>query len=297
MAHGALRRLWTLASFALLIAAAWACLLGCERRAPAPSARADRIVSLAPAITETLFAIGAGDRVVGVSDYCDYPLAVKSLPRVGTSLTPSYEAIVRLGPTRVIGERAKGTPAHELSAVAPAVLLPWLSVADVTASTRELGKITGHEAAAEDLARRLSERLSRPPPPDAPRVLLVLGSDPRQLSDVWFIRRNSIHGAALEAAGGRNAVAEDIDGAPSLPLERVVTLNPDVVLILVMADTPNPEIEANHLASWRALPIAATKRGAVRVLWGRALQSNGPRILDVVDKLAAALREIPAARP
>ena len=296
--RGARRRLPTLASLAALLAAAlWACLLACTRAPPTRPSRPDRIVSLAPAITETLFAIGAGNRVVGVSDYCDHPPEVKSLPKAGSSLTPNYEAIVGLKPGLVLGERAKGTPSDELSAIAPAVLLPWLSLADVIASTRELGELTGCEAAAEQLADRLSERLSRPPPAGAPRVLLVLGADPAQMTDVWFIRRDSIHGEALEAAGARNAVAEDVEGPPNLSIERVIGLDPDVVLILVTADPLAPEVEARHLAGWRALPIAAAKRGAVRVIHGKGIESTGPRILDLVEKLAAALREAAPPAP
>jgi len=69
----------------------------CQSRAPAPAdAGPPRIVSLAPAVTETLFAIGAGGLVVGISDYCNYPPEALGLPRLGTSITPNYEAIARL---------------------------------------------------------------------------------------------------------------------------------------------------------------------------------------------------------
>ena len=88
----------------------------------------------------------------------------------------------------------------------PTRLLPWLSLTDVIESTRELGRLTGRAKEADDLAARLGERLTVAPPVNAPRVLLVIGYRPGKLDEVWFIRDNSLHGAALQAAGARNAV-------------------------------------------------------------------------------------------
>src|SRR5690606_9380740 len=104
---------------------------------------------------------------------------------------------------------------------------------DVVDSTRKLGKLTGQVEAAEALASALSRRLSVEPPNDAPRVLLVLGYQGERLDEVWFIRRNSVHGAALRAAGGRNAVAKDVWGQPRLSLEQVIALDPDMVIVLL----------------------------------------------------------------
>lgn len=282
---GGQRRRW-----AITVWFAFLCLLGCSRSPPPPAP--DRIISLSPAITETLFAIGAGDRVIGVSDYCDYPPEALRLPKMGTGLTPNYEAIARHHPTLVIADHSKNAAVDALQALAPARFLDWLSLSDVVASTRELGRLSGHAAEAASLADRIEARLGRAPPPDAPRVLVVLGSDPEQMSEVWFIRSNSIHGAALAAAGAINAVPEDFRGTPSLSLEQVIARDPDQIIILVAADRLLPETEARYVAKWRALPISAARRGAVRVLHGKAIESNGPRILDLVEELSAALHEM-----
>lgn len=283
------RRSWVGVAGGALIA-----MLGC--RQPPPDPLPDRIVSLAPSITETLFAIGAGNQVVGVSDYCDYPPEVQRRTRAGTILTPNYEAIARLRPMLVIGERARNVRPEQLESLARTRLLPWLTVSDAVASTRELGQITGHRAEAEALAQRLASRLTRPAPAGAPRVLVALGSDPEQRGEVWFIRDNSLHGAALRAAGVVNAVPEEIRGVPRLSLEQVIARDPEIVIILVPSERLEPAVAARYEAGFRDLPITAARRGAVRVIHGKAVESTGPRILDLVEQLSAAVREM-APRP
>ena len=108
-----------------------------------------RIVSLAPAITETLFAIGAGDRVVGVSDYCNDPPEVARLARVGTSITPSFERIARLEPTLIVTEKNASSRGHELDRLAPTFALSWLTLDEIVAGIRKLGRLSGHLSAEE----------------------------------------------------------------------------------------------------------------------------------------------------
>ncbi|HEY6726123.1 MAG TPA: helical backbone metal receptor, partial [Polyangiaceae bacterium] len=210
-----MRRRWWVALLGVLglVLASWLALVRPESSANgAPSG--DRIVSLSPALTETLFAIGAGDRVVGVSDYCNYPELAQQRPRTGTSITPRYETIVSLEPSAIVTEAVVNARPQELRRLAPTLELPWLTLADVAGSTRRLGQLAGRAKAANALADRLSTRLSVPAPATAPRVLLVLGYGADTLDQVWFIRPNSIHGAALRAAGGRNVVAHDVLGQP-----------------------------------------------------------------------------------
>lgn len=269
---------------ALLVASIAWYVRGIELAAPQGQAR---IVSLSPALTETLFAIGAGDRVVGVSDYCRYPQGVEKLAKAGTSITPNYEAIVSLAPTLIVTEAAVNSRPQSLERLAPTATLPWLTLNDVVDSTRKLGKLTGQVEAAEALASALSRRLSVEPPNDAPRVLLVLGYQGERLDEVWFIRRNSVHGAALRAAGGRNAVAKDVWGQPRLSLEQVIALDADMVIVLLNDSDQQTERVARQ---WQQIePLTAVRRGKLRVVVAPEAFSNGPRILKLADRLQAAI--------
>ncbi|NRA32031.1 MAG: ABC transporter substrate-binding protein [Polyangiaceae bacterium] len=281
-------------------------VLGCQESAPTATpltsaattdetSRQRRWVSLAPAVTETLFALGAGNRIVGVSDYCSHPADVQKLPRAGTALRPNFEALVQLNPTLILSENNKNTQTTALSKLAPTLALPWLSLAEVTASVRLLGKKAGLPQAGEKLAQRLSTTLRRSPPPNAPRVLLVLGYSPKQLSEVWFIRKNSLHGAALRAAGGRNAIDRDVDGLPKLSLEAVLDLDPEQVVVLISPERTEGVSDEQILAGWRKLTVlSAVKTDKLAIVRDAGIFANGPRILDLVPKLRRALAQLGA---
>lgn len=276
---------------AALIALLTLLLVSCRKEAPAPARKPEgpRVVSLAPGITDTLFAIGAGSQVVARSDYCDYPPEVLALPAVGTSLTPSYETISRLAPTLILGEDNAAARLTELQAVGPTRLLPWLSLTEVIESTRELGRLTGRTAKANELANRMQERLAVAAPADGPRVLLVIGYRPGKLDEIWFIRDNSLHGAALRAAGARNAVREAVSGLPRLSPERLLTLDPDAIFVLALPG----KAQGDQLDGFRKLtPLSAVTTNRLAVIEAPEAYVHGPRILRLVDRLEAALKKL-----
>jgi iron complex transport system substrate-binding protein len=265
---------------------------GCNQRREASSAGPARIVSLAPAITETLFEIGAGDSVIAVSDYCDSPAAARTRQRVGTSITPNYEAIARLSPTLVLGESNVSARVRELEALARTRLLPWLTLPEITSSIRELGQLTGRTQPAEALAKRLSARLSVPEPQNGPRVLLVLGNESYEASEIWFIRKNSLHGAALAAAGARNAVAETVSGPPRLSTERLLQLDPDAIVILTRPKSTAAASKRVASGFERLTTLRAVREGHLAVLETELAFSNGPRIVFLVDAIRKELEAL-----
>ena len=281
---------------AALSSAAWAAL-GCDHTPQQTSRRKQRLVSLSPAVTETLFAIGAGPDVVGVSDYCDYPDAVKKLPRTGTALTPSYEAIVRLSPTLILCEAAASIPRRELSALGVTKFVPWLSLEDIVASTRLLGALTSHAVPANALATKLWDGLAIAEAASGPRVLLVLGETAGKLSEIYFIKKNSLHGAVLRAAGARNAVAQDVPGVPRISIEELLRLDPEAIIVLV-APTPSGPSDEQILHDWSALePLTARKNGRISVLKSDAAFTNGPRILTLEQALQREIARLFASPP
>jgi len=257
----------------------------CRSQRIAPRA-GRRIVSLSPGITDALFAIGAGAMLVARSDYCDYPPEVTRLPRVGSSITPNYEAIARLEPTLIVSEDNAAARRRELEALAPTLLLKWLSLDEVSSGIRELGKVTAQAPTADALAERLERRLGVPAPAVAPKILLVIGSDTGRLDDVWFIRRNSLQGAALHAAGAQNAVAENVNGQPRLSLERLIALDPDGIVVLTLREGPTDA----ELEPYRKLAtLRAARENRLAVLGAPEAYVNGPRVLGLVERLASVV--------
>ncbi len=257
-------------------------LLGAWVPAPHPDVRSGppRVISLTPSLTDTLFAIGAGRLVVGVSDYCELPPWGRDLPRVGSGITPNFERMARLEPSLLVGEPGSAMRS-ELGALGETRWLPWFTLEDVVRGTRELGRLTGHEAEANALARRFEERLGGAPPPDAPRVLVVLGTGFGHSDQWWYARRGCLHDRALGAAGGINAVPDELYGPPNLSLEQLVRIDPDVVMLLCEED---PIWAESMLVTLRS-----AIRGKVVLIAGPAVLSTGPKILDLVDRMRREL--------
>jgi iron complex transport system substrate-binding protein len=265
-----------------------------QRPAPVskPKPDASRIVSLSPGITETLFAIGAGSKVIGVTDFCMHPPEVLALPRFGTTMTPNYEAIARSDPTLIVAENAAEARRSELSALADTLFLPWLTLRDLTTSIRKLGERVDHSSQAKQLASELERRLGVPEPKTGPRVLLAIGHTPGKLDEIWFMRNNSVHGAALRAAGGRNAVAEDIPGLPRIALARLVELDPDIILILAKPTKPRiaPALYVDDYV--RLAPLQAVRQQRIAVIDTPDALVNGPRILELLDRLKLEIKRL-----
>lgn len=258
-------------------------VVSCRAEQRIAVSRSNRFVSLSPAITETLFAIGAGPVVVGISDYCHYPPEVERLPHLGSGYTPRYEAIVGLSPTAVFVESVNEETSRDLAKVLNVKFLSWLTLEQVVQSTRQLGQLTGQEAAAERTARAYEAAMKPRISLTAPRILLVMPHPAGQLREAWFIRRNSIHGRVLEAAGAINAVTDDVNGPPHLSLEQVIRLDPDGIIILEDAR----EIDTRLAHDWQQLRVlTAAKENRIRQVAVPGVTIPGPRIIALVERLS-----------
>jgi iron complex transport system substrate-binding protein len=265
-----------------------------------PQAPPKRIVSTFPSVTETLFALGVGDRVVGVSTYCRYPPAVLSLPKVGTYMKPDPEKIALLRPDFVIIERSATTLADRLSALhIPYAEVKVGSLDDVYSMILDIGRAVGCGDKAANLNNEIQSRLAavRAETQGKPRpsVLLVVGRNPGQLTDLVGVGPGSYLAELLEIAGGRNVLAESVVSYPRISLETVVRLNPDVILdasMVIQAGVSMATQEADLREPW--LPhreLAAVKNGLVFGLVSESLVTPGPRVVEAVDLLRAKIRQ------
>jgi iron complex transport system substrate-binding protein len=238
-------------------------------------------------------ALNAADQLLAVSNYCQLPADMK-LPRIGSSLTPSFEAIAALHPALILCDDSAGSKQKELAALAHTEIFPWLTLDEVTGSVRRLGKVTGREPAADALAQRLQSRLSQQPPANAPKVLLLLSYDPDRPAELWFIRPNSLHGAALRASGAQNAIDHDVKGLPQLAVEQLIQLDPDMVVIIPPPGA-TPENKRKMLDAFRALaPLKAVSNDRIGVVDGT--QAVGPSILQFTDALTRLIQDLGGTR-
>lgn len=267
------------------------CVVGC-RKAPAPArvdaGAATRIVSLSPSTTETLFVIGAGDRVVGRSRYCDWPPDVLKLPQIGGYVDPSFEAILALRPDLVTGARgpAGAAMSERLDARGIATFLPQTeSFAQIDAMILGLGERTGRTKEAKATVDALDGRVdaiekavaSKP----RVRVLLVFGLEPLSVAGP-----KSFADEMIRRAGGDNVVTEG-GGYPTIGVERVMTLDPEVVVNAAIAEAHGKERISSETPGWGK--VRAVTTGRVAPVTDESVLRPGPRIGDGLATLARAL--------
>ncbi len=274
---------WALA-LALLTA------LGCRKQAVVEhEAGAEaRIVSLSPSTTEALFVIGAGPRVVGRSRYCDWPAEVTKLPQIGGYVDPSFEAILALRPDLVTGARgpAGAAMSERLEARGIKTYLPKTeSFAEIDAMMLGLGERTGHAAEAKAKVDALDAQVAAIARAVSsvphPRVLLVFGLEP-----VSVAGPASFADEMIRRAGGTNVVTEG-SGYPTLGIERVITLDPDIVVNAAMAEAHGQERIAKDTPGWSK--VRAVTTGHVVAITDESVLRPGPRVGDGLTTLARAI--------
>ena len=241
-----------------------------------------RIVSLLPSFTEILFAIGAGDRVVGRTQWCDYPPAALAVPSVGEGLPPNVEAVLARKPDLVVlyNSGPNVTAAQQLErAGVRAVLLDLNRLEDLGPAARTLGRLTGHEAQAESLATVMDSLATRPRPPSSATLAFVVWDNPPII-----IGRGSYLDQLATQAGARN-VFDDI-AAPSaqVSLETIAARDPQ--WIAVLSDSGNPPAFAQK-REWRA--VRAVREGHFLLLKGSIFGRPGPRSAEAIRRFHALL--------
>jgi iron complex transport system substrate-binding protein len=270
--------------------------------APAPP---QRIVSLAPSLTETLFALGVGERVVGVTRYCAYPPEVRDLPRVGGHIDPGYEAIVALEPDLVVLIPSSEASERRLRSLGiPALCVDQHDLDGVLHSISILAEACGVPGQGAELRREIERRLAETARSAAgrerPRAVVVVGHEigGGAVRSVWAAGPETFYDGVLELAGGVNAVASGMVRYPELSREGLAALDPDVVIdVIAGVEERGTEIERIR-AGWRALDeLRAVREGRVRVLEGDLMVVPGPRLPEMVAAVAEALHPGRSAEP
>ncbi len=291
---------------AAVLAAALAALAGCVdsgdvRTAAAgrgmPKVPPQRIVSLAPSLTETLFALGAGDRVVGVTRYCAFPPEVRDLPVIGGHLDPNFEAIVSLEPDLVVLIPSGEANARRLEALGvPVLQIDQHDVNSVLESISVIAAACGVDDAGgrlrTDVERRLAAVSTVVEGAPRPRTAVVVGHDigGGVVRSVWVAGPDTFYNGVLEIAGGVNAVEGGVARYPEISREGLAVLDPDVVLDVVAGvEERSPEID-EIIEGWRRLTeLRAVRQDRVRVLEGDLMVVPGPRLPEMVLEIAMSL--------
>lgn len=263
---------------------------GNELTFPAPPRR---IVSLAPKNTELLFDIGAGDLLVGRTSYCNHPQAATDCAEVGgfSSNSISMEVLVSLKPDLVLlAGNIHRTTADELTRLGiPMLALEGETLDELFADIEVLGRITGNENEAAELAdemqariARVTQRIGDVPARERVRVYYQVWDEP-----VSAAGPASYIGELIALAGGRNIIDDESERYLRISEEVVLERNPDVILSATMASRPVRVEQFLEKTSWRE--IRAIRNGRVHVLDGDLLSRCSPRIVNALEQIAPLL--------
>jgi len=249
----------------------------------------DRVVSLAPNLTEIVFALGDGNHLAGDTDFCDYPAEALQKPHVGGPVNPNMEVIVSLMPDLVLATKSinRRETVNALDRIGlPVYVTDPHSVEEMVASVEHLGNALGVEKSAamvaEDLRGRLSD-LDRRLEGAAPRrVLFVVWTDP-----LISIGRDTFIADALRRAGGRSVVDTKAEW-PHVSMEEIVRLQPEILVFASAhaGDTQRDIDELRTRPGWKNL--AAMQKGNIVVV-SDAINRPAPRMVDAIEHLARAL--------
>jgi iron complex transport system substrate-binding protein len=269
------------------------CLVGVPilgEQTPAPQ----RIVSLIPAVTEMLFAIGAGDHVVGVGSFDHYPPAVEKLPRVGALLDPDLERILALRPDLVVVYHNQVDLKQQLARSKIRIFeYSHAGLPDVTRTIRSLGSAvarpqdadrvaTGIERSLEEIRRRVAGRAQ-------PRVLVVFGRESGALRGIYASGGVGFLHDMVTIAGGANVLGDVKRESTQATTELILSRRPDVILELRGTSADQKELESMR-ADWNVLgSVPAVANDRVHIIADERVVVPGPRVAEGTELIARAI--------
>jgi len=260
--------------------------------APAAQRPATRIITLAPHLTELVFSAGAGDRLVGVVEYSDFPRAALELPRIGDAFRLDHEAIAELDPDLILAW-GSGTPREVIDRLGQlghrVVVLEPGSLVGVADDLRTIGRLAGTEQQAEVVAvafeRSLDEIRVAQADQSSVTVFYQVSAQP-----LFTISRRHVIGEAIELCGGYNLFGELAELSPSISPEAVIDAAPEVI---IAGHLTNAASIANPLAVWEQwASIPAVRDGNLFLVDANLMTRPSIRILAGVRELCARLATV-----
>ncbi|WP_457565805.1 ABC transporter substrate-binding protein [Caldithrix abyssi] len=275
-------------------------LAGCKRQ-PADFQRAsfERIISLSPNLTETLYALGQGDKIVAVSDYCFYPPEVNHKERIGGLLNPNLEKILLLKPDLLIGTPAHAELARKLQAYQiPFVLLPNDGLNDVFFTIDSLGRLLNCPGRAKQLLKTIKDSLSyyqalsRQIVKRAPRAALIIGRDPGSVRHLTVVGPHTFLDSVWTFLGGKNIFSDLAVKYSQVGQESFLTRQPDLIIEFKFKEQWSARRDSLNKIEWQPLSkIPAVKHNQIYVLTGDYTLIPGPRVYELARDYYRILRQ------
>ncbi len=291
-----MRRFWPLLVFVVIFCIVWYFAAG-EQTSPKTTKNYQRIITLSPSLTETVFALGLGDRVVAVTDYCDYPPEAQALPSVGSYTNTSLEAITRLQPDLVImlnGQQQRQQQLRQLGI--KTLVLENSTIAGIKQTIIDIAELTGKQNEADALLKNIQDQIDyvqnkvRHIAPVKTLVAIAHYVNSDQLDTVYIAGQQDFYNELLELAGGMNVYTDNTVKVPSVSAEGIIRMNPDAI-IDVFPEPKDHQSDMNQVKKqWQSLrSVDAIKQGRVYIIEHDYASIPGPRIFKLLPEMAQLL--------
>ncbi len=273
------------------------CAPGCNRTPldnPAGAGR-HKIITLAPHITETVFAIGRGDRVVGVSSFCDYPPQVKDLPDVGGYVDPNLERIAVLEPELIIlgGKHEKVAQYAGLRHI-DILQVHMDSLATIYVGIERIGEALDAAREAQSLCTEIKGELAGIKNAvqglDRPAVLAITSRSRHDLNSLFTVGGTSFVSELIDTAGGHNIYRDADRPYIEASKETVVMEQPEVIIEFHAGENLSDRDRSNYVDDWRVLKsIPAVKNNRIHIITASHALRPGPRIAEIAGLIAKCI--------
>lgn len=272
-------------------------LIACGKTAPTPAPSAERagIITLAPHLTETVFALGQGNRVIAVGSFCDYPPEANDLPRVGGYIDPDLERITILRPSLLIlpGKH------EEVAAYAKIENIPVLNVhmdslETIDEGIRTIADALGCPERGDALRAEIKQGLDKVQAAVAgrprPKVLIITGRGEHDLNSLFTVGGGSFVSEVVELAGGDNIFRDTSEAYFEASKETVVMKAPEVILEFHAGERLSDAEKAAYIADWKGLPsLPAVGTDRIYIITEASALRPGPRVTEIAREIAGLL--------
>lgn len=273
--------------------------LNCTRE-NAPAMHYNRIVSLAPSITETLFALDVGDRVVGVTRFCDYPEEAKKIAKVGGYFDPNYEAILALKPDLVVLLKEQETSKEYFNRLGiKCFTVNHQTINGNLHSIDTLGKYFGKEESAQKISLKINRIMesirSKTRNLTHPSVLMTIGRSLGEIKNLFVVGNDEYYNEMISIAGGVNAFTNAAVRYPTISFEGIMQINPDIIIEIISEMGGKPASIESYRKTWDKFnEVKAVQANRIYFINESYAVRPGPRFILLIQDLAKLLHpEIP----
>ncbi|MCT7463392.1 helical backbone metal receptor [Aliarcobacter cryaerophilus] len=253
----------------------------------------EKIITLSPAINEIVFALGLGDKVIANTDFCDFPLESKKIEKVGGYGSVSLEKVVNLNPTIILNQDYDKKLNQSLKDLNFKTLVyKTNSLEDIKFTIKDLGEVFNKKEEAKNLNNQIENSLESLKNIIENQKILIVISPQSTLSNQIFVVGNFIYFEdIIKASNNINAYQSSLKSQPSINSEKLITLNPDIIILLAPYLKDDKEKD-DMLNLWKKLPVTASKQENIYIIDDEYSGISSHRVKYLIDDFKGILEDV-----